>query len=87
MFMGVFAAFIALIDRLFYPELVHAAGWASVFISTLLFGGLNAFLIGLILENNSILLMQSHGKPKYFEVDRKSDLILKKWFYDDQKVL
>jgi polyisoprenyl-phosphate glycosyltransferase len=85
MAMGIVAAIITMIQRLFYPELIHAAGWASVFISTLLFGGLNAFLIGLVLENNSILLMQSHGKPKYFEVDRSKDSVLKAWFTQQKR--
>lgn len=81
MIVALLAAVYAFVQRLFFPELVLADGWASLFIVTLLLGGLNAFLIGLVLENNSILMMQSHGKPKFFEVDRSSDFILKKWFF------
>jgi len=66
--------------RLMYPEVVRAEGWASVMIVTLFLGGLNAFLIGLALENLSVILMQTHGKPKFFEVDRASDKELAEWF-------
>lgn len=66
--------------RLLFPEMIKAQGWASVMIATLFLGGLSAFLIGMVLENLSIILMQTHGKPKFFEVDRKSDKILAEWF-------
>lgn len=79
MILGIIASFITLIEKLFFPELITADGWASLIISILLLGGLNAFLIGLALENISILIMQSHGKPKYFEINRESDIILSNW--------
>lgn len=66
--------------RFMYPELIKAEGWASVIIITLFLGGLNAFLIGFVLENLSIILMQTHGKPKFFEVDRTTDKNLAEWF-------
>lgn len=74
-----FVIFVFLI-KLFYPELIAVQGWASVIILVSILGGINAFLTGLVLENISILLMQSHGKPKFFEVDRKSDSVIFEWF-------
>lgn len=73
------AGLVVLVIKFFYPELILAQGWVSVFLATLFFGGLNAFLIGFVLENVSILLIRSHGKPKFFEVDRSSDQILRDW--------
>lgn len=86
MILGILASFITLIEKLFFPELITADGWASLIISILLLGGLNAFLIGLALENISILIMQSHGKPKYFEINRESDLILLDWYSDKERI-
>ncbi|RAI85578.1 glycosyltransferase [Algoriphagus yeomjeoni] len=75
----IFVIFVIFI-KVFYPELITAQGWASVIILVSILGGVNAFLIGLVLEHISILLMQSHGKPKFFEVNRKEDSIILKWF-------
>lgn len=86
MILGILASFITFIEKLFFPELITANGWASLIISILLLGGLNAFLIGLALENISILIMQSHGKPKYFEINRESDLILLDWYSDKERL-
>lgn len=80
MLIGIIGSIIVLIQKTFYPELITSSGWSSLIIGTLLLGGLNAFLIGLALEKISIILMQTHGKPKYFEVDRNSDITLRNWF-------
>jgi len=80
MLLGILAAITTILIKLLYPGLITAQGWASVVIITSLLGGLNAFLIGLVLENLSVVLMQSHGKPKFFEVDRASDKKLDEWF-------
>ncbi len=77
---GIIGSLIVLIQKMYYPELITSDGWSSLIIGILLLGGLNAFLIGLALEKISVILMQTHGKPKFFEVDRKSDLLLKIWF-------
>lgn len=66
--------------KLFYPELIGVQGWASVIVLVSILGGINAFLTGLVIEHISILLMQSHGKPKFFEVNRKHDNIILEWF-------
>lgn len=66
--------------RLFIPEVAETSGWASIMVSVLFLGGLSSFLLGLILENLSIILMQNHGKPTFFQVDRSIDVQLKEWF-------
>jgi glycosyltransferase involved in cell wall biosynthesis len=63
-----------------YPEMLTVEGWASVIISVLFLGGFNALLSGLIIENLSVVLMQSLGKPNFFEVDRRTDALLRAWF-------
>ena len=77
---GLFFALIVIFVKIFYPEVIGVQGWASVIILTSILGGINALLIGLVLEHISILLMQSHGKPKFFEVERKDDSIILEWF-------
>lgn len=77
---GVLSIIIVIALKIFYPELIKVQGWASVVILVSIIGGINAFLIGLALENISILLMQSHGKPKFFEVNRKHDSVIFDWF-------
>ncbi len=84
--LGIIASLIVLGIKIWYPELIAVPGWTSVYLSTMIFGGLNAFLIGLVLENVSVLLMQSHGKPKFFVVDRQSDNIIKKWLAHNKHI-
>jgi glycosyltransferase involved in cell wall biosynthesis len=80
MIIGLAATVFILIEKLFHPELINSQGWTSLIITVLLLGGLNLFLVGLALENISVLMMQTHGKPKFFEVDRQSDKVLYDWF-------
>ncbi len=70
--------------KLITPETIDVPGWASVFVIVLLMGGLNAFLSGIVLEHLSFILMQAHGKPTYFEIDRTKDAIALTWFNREQ---
>lgn len=74
------AALYAVGLKLFFPQMVVVQGWASLIVAVLFLGGLNAFLVGLILEQLSLILMQTHGKPTFFEVDRRGDDMLRAWF-------
>jgi len=65
--------------KLITPEAVDVAGWASVFVMVLFLGGLNAFLTGVVLEHLSLVLMQAHGKPTFFEIDRGKDEVARVW--------
>ncbi len=80
MVLSAFAAVWVVLRRLLYPELIGVQGWASLMVVVTFFGGLSAFLTGLVLEHLSIVLLQSQGKPTFFEVDRRSDHILRAWF-------
>ncbi len=80
MAVAVCVAIYVLILKLFFPEEIGLEGWASIIISVLFLGGMNAFIIGLVLDNQSIILMRNHGKPAFFYIDRSSDKILLDYF-------
>jgi hypothetical protein len=79
-FFGIFISIYILISKFFDPEFVEVRGWASTVILISVLGGINAFLTSLALEQISVILLHTHGKPKFFLVDRKSDELLKQWF-------
>lgn len=85
MLLGLLGIIATTVIRIKFPHLITVPGWASNIILTLLIGGLNALLIGLVLENISVILQQSHGKPKFFEVDRSTDSVLLDWFKQRQQ--
>jgi glycosyltransferase involved in cell wall biosynthesis len=62
--------------KLIYPELVQVRGWTSLILAVAFFGGLTALLTGIGLEYMSTLLLQAHGKPTFFVVDRSKDCLL-----------
>ena len=55
-------------------------GWSSLFITTVFFGGTIIFFIGIILEYLALLVMNAHGKPIFFTIDRRSDALLFDYF-------
>ena len=63
-------------QKLFFPENISAAGWTSLMILGLFFGGAISFFIGIILEYTGVILLQLQGKPTFFVVDRTSDNML-----------
>jgi len=76
MLLSLLMTFYVLLARVFFPASVTASGWASVMVAVLFLGGLIALLVGMLLESTSVVLMQSHGKPTFFEVNRGSDKAL-----------
>jgi len=66
--------------KVFAPDEIAIQGWASQVLLTTFFGGLCVFMIGVVLEYISIMLVRSHGKPLFFAVDRSSDAQLKSHF-------
>src|SRR5262245_18028344 len=57
-----------------------ARGWSSLIIATVFFGGTIIFFIGVILEYLALLVMNAHGKPIFFAIDRRSDAVLIDYF-------
>ena len=68
------------IEKLMFPANVAVAGWTSLAFVTIFFGGIITFLIGIVLEYLSALLLSSHGKPIFFTVDRRLDAVLSDYF-------
>lgn len=71
---------VVLAQRLFFPETINAAGWTSLALISLFFGGLTTFLVGVALEYLSALGLVAHGKPVFFVVDRSVDQALAEYF-------
>jgi undecaprenyl-phosphate 4-deoxy-4-formamido-L-arabinose transferase len=69
-----------LLYKLAVPGAFDVRGWTSLILVTTFFGGTIIFLIGILLEYLSILVLRAHGKPLFFVVDRSSDVILKDVF-------
>ena len=59
--------------RLLMPHLIATQGWASQMLAITFFGGFCIFLLGILLEYVSIMVMRSNGRPLFFIVDRSSD--------------
>lgn len=80
MLLSAVTALATVVLKLVAPRLITLQGWASVMVAILFFGGLISVLLGLVLELLSILVMQSHGKPTFFEINRHGDGVLRQWF-------
>jgi|GEM_PF-226157 len=76
MLLSLLVTLYVLVARVFFPASITVSGWASVMVAVLFLGGLIALLVGMLLESTSVMLMQSHGKPTFFEVNRQSDKAL-----------
>ncbi len=85
LFLGGGIAITVLLMKIFAPYLIEIPGWASIIVLVATLGGVNALLLGLVIEHVSVLLLQSHGKPKFFIVDRRKDKTLKDWFKAKKK--
>jgi glycosyltransferase involved in cell wall biosynthesis len=68
-----------LIGKLFFAAWINIQGWASLMMTLLFFGGLISFMLGILLEYVSIILLQSQGKPTFFVVDRSLDDLIIEW--------
>jgi hypothetical protein len=71
---------IFLVQKLIAPDSIDVQGWTSLILTILFFGGLTSLLLGVLLEYTGVLLLQSHGKPLFFTVERHSDAVLKDYF-------
>lgn len=62
------------------PNSVEVRGWSSLFVSILFFGGIAAMLLGIVLEYLTNVVLHTQGKPVFFQVDRRSDALLRDYF-------
>ncbi len=73
MLLAIVGAIWLVLQRLFISSEILPPGWTSQMIATLLFGGGITFMLSLVLEYLSILVLATHGKPIFFTVDRSID--------------
>jgi glycosyltransferase involved in cell wall biosynthesis len=73
---SVVLAGVTLVLKVVSPELIQVRGWASLILAISFFGGLTSFLIGIVLELMSTLLLHAQGKPTFFVIDRSKDRLL-----------
>jgi polyisoprenyl-phosphate glycosyltransferase len=66
--------------KLVNPASITVEGWTSLMIVVVFLGGCTIFMIGIALQYLSTLVLQAHGKPKFFVVDRSSDAELAAYF-------
>jgi glycosyltransferase involved in cell wall biosynthesis len=58
----------------FFDEATVAVrGWSSLAMLSLFFGGITLFLLGILFEYVSIMVLHNQGKPTFFVIDRRSD--------------
>lgn len=80
MMVALFFALTVLYDYLFYPGSIEVRGWTSLFIGIMFFGGISTFLLGIVLEYLTNMVLHSQGKPVFFVVDRSGDKLLRELF-------
>ena len=66
--------------KMIVPSSIVVKGWPSLILVNLFFGGFITFMIAVILEYISILVLSAHGKPLFFVVDRSPDERLVEYF-------
>ena len=69
-----------LFQKLLFTIGMDVKGWTSIFLSILFFGGIISFMIGVVLEYLSVILLHIQGKPTFFVIDRNSDSDLADYF-------
>ncbi len=75
-----FLALFILVGKLIDPSSIVVKGWLSTFLTVVFFGGVSSFLLGVLLEYLSTILLRSHGRPPFFVVDRERDSVLRELF-------
>ncbi|WP_313352843.1 glycosyltransferase [Paracoccus sp. (in: a-proteobacteria)] len=80
MVVSVLASIYFLTIKLLYPTEILVRGWTSLFLAIMFFGGLSAFMLGIVLQYLSSLVLKVHGKPTFFTIDRSGDAPVAQWF-------
>lgn len=69
---AVYGGFI-LFSHWFTETPIEVAGWTSLMLVVLAFGGVSVFILGLIVEFLHMGMLQMQGKPTFFVVNRNTD--------------
>lgn len=81
----ILAAVALILLRLFSPSVAEAQGWTSLMLVICFFSGAIMFMIGILLEYASILVLRAHGKPLFFIADRSKDAILRQHIVEENE--
>jgi hypothetical protein len=65
--------------KLFYPDSIPQAGWASLAAIICAFSGVVVALVCIVMEYINVILLNQLGRPTFFTVDRSDDRLLKSW--------
>lgn len=76
---------VVILQRLFFPESIASAGWASIMALVTFFGGIIIALLCVALEYINVITLNQLGKPTFFTVDREQDSVLADWFGTDKQ--
>ena len=76
---GAGTAIYFLLVKLFSPAEIAVEGWTSLFLAITFFGGLSAFMLGIVLQYLSSMILKVHGKPTFFTIDRSGDATVARW--------
>ena len=79
LFMSVVIGTTLLFLAIVFSTPFEVRGWLSLMLGILFFGGLIATMIGISLEFTSITYRHLQGKPAFFTVDRRKDVLLEAW--------
>ena len=79
MVLSVLAAIYFLMVKIFSPADIAVEGWTSLFLAITFFGGLSAFMLGIVLQYLSSMILRAHGKPTFFTIDRSGDAAGAAW--------
>jgi glycosyltransferase involved in cell wall biosynthesis len=71
---------VVLLQKMIVPSSIAVRGWPSLILVNLFFGGFITFMIAIIFEYVSILVLAAHGRPLFFVVDRSTDKRLVEYF-------
>lgn len=85
LFGSIFYGCLIFYNKIFHAESIPVRGWTSTILSILFLGGLCAFLLGVILEYITNMLLHTHGKPTFSIVDRSLDKTIRDYFECETK--
>lgn len=67
------------LKKIISPGSIDVAGWPTLAIGILFFGGLTSFLVGICLEYMTVLVNNVQGRPTFLTIDRSRDVVLRDW--------
>ncbi len=71
--------------KLYQPSSIEVRGWASTIVVIVFYGGLSSFLLGIVLEFMSVILLRAQGKPTFLAIDRGKDDLMQPWLERQSK--